>query len=325
MKYLLALAGVLCLLQTSNAQVNVEILDDDERKKLEALNAVASDTIPKTWHLGGTVKLNFGQTYLSNWAAGGQNAVSATSFASLFARYQKDKHRWENLAELAYGLLSQDGKPLIKTDDRIDITSKYSYQTSKPAWFYTGLLNFRTQFAPGYEIADGLEVGEPISDFLAPAFGIFSLGISYQPNDNFSMMLSPITTKANIVTIDRLAPEFGLDPGTNVRMEFGSFFRLSYTTDIAENVNWLTRIDLFSNYVENPQNVDVNWENLVTMKINSWLSASLIVQLIYDDDIVIGSTAPVLGEDGSVITPGTTGGPRLQVRQVAGLGLSVNI
>ena len=319
-KYMLGCFLVI-LFSTLSAQDEGDLTTDD-RDKLEAAIELEHDSL---WDFGGTIGLNFNQSYFSNWASGGQNSVSTTALTSLFANYKKGKHSWVNTLDLAYGIIAQDDQKAIKTDDRIDFTSKYGYQAKNEDWYYTGLFNFRTQFDEGFAIEDGVETGAPISDFLAPAFSIVALGADYKPNDKFSAFISPVTSKITIVTIDRLATEYGLDEGDNVRFEIGAFVKLSYKDDIFENVNLDTKIDLFSNYVENPQNVDINWETLITMKVNSWLSATLTTQLIYDDDIIIGAEDPILGENGEIITPGITGGPRTQFREVFALGLSFKL
>jgi len=297
-------------------------------------DALAADIDLKqdsAWDLGGTFGLNFSQSYFSNWAAGGQNSISATALTSLYANYKKDRHSWTNTLDLAFGMISQDEQDPIKTDDRIDFTSKYGLQSKKEAWYYSALFNFRTQFAEGFAIENGVEIGEPISDLLAPAYSILAIGADYKPNDKFSAFISPVTSKLTIVTIDELATEFGVDEGENVRLEVGAFVKMSYKDDIFENVNLDTRVDLFSNYAENPQNVDINWETLITMKINSWLSTTLTTQLIYDDDIIIGAvegTDPVFGDGGEILvpgTPGSSGGPRTQFREVFALGLSFTL
>jgi len=320
LKYILVLLTI-AVFSSIKAQDEGDLTTDD-RDALAAAIEVEHDSL---WDFGGTIGLNFNQSYFSNWAAGGQNSVSTTALTSLFANYKKGKHLWTNTLDLAYGVIAQDNQKAIKTDDRIDFTSKYGYQTKNEAWYYSGLFNFRTQFAEGFEIEEGVEIGEPISDFLAPAFSIVALGAEYKPNDKFSAFLSPATSKITIVNVDRLATDFGLDEGENVRFEIGAFVKLSYKDDIFENVNLDTRVDFFSNYVENPQNVDVNWETLITMKVNSWLSATLTTQLIYDDDIIIGAEDPILGENGEIETPGSTGGPRTQFREVFALGLSFKL
>ncbi len=304
-----------------HAQVNGETLTEEERAKIrEAATAQPSDTL---WRFGGSLGLNFNQSYFSNWASGGQNSVALTGLTSLFAKYHKDRNSWETTLDLAYGILSQGDESAIKTDDRIDLTSKYGYALNNPHWFLSALFNFRTQFDKGYVIEDGKEVGKFTSNFMAPAYSIASMGMDYKPDDYFSAFISPVTTKMTIVNEDRLAVAYGLDPGDNFRMEFGAFAKLTYRRDIVENVNLDTRIDLFSNYSENPQNIDVNWQTLITMKINNWLSTTLTTQLIYDDDVIIGTVDPVLDDEGAVITPGKPGGPRTQFREVFALGLSV--
>lgn len=320
LKYVLGFCLALCV-GTMSAQDEGDLTTADRDKLAEAIE-IEQDSV---WDLGGTFGLNFNQSYFSNWAAGGQNSVSATALTSLFANYKSGRHSWKNTLDLAYGLIAQGDRDPIKTDDRIDLTSKYGYKAANSDWYYTGLFNFRTQFDEGFTIEDGVEVGAPISDLFAPAFSILALGADYKPNDKFSAFLSPITAKATIVTIDELATNYGLDEGENLRLEVGAFVKLSYKEDIFENVNLDTRIDLFSNYAEDFQNVDVNWETLITMKVNSWLSATLTTQLIYDDNIVIGAEDPVLSEGGEIITPGVAGGPRTQFREVFALGLSFKI
>lgn len=299
-----------------HAQIDDALIGDDDRS---ALRAAVSDTA--IWKIGGTFGLNFNQSQFVNWAAGGQDAVSTTAVTSLFAIYTSKRSHWETTLDLAYGLLSQDGNPFIKTDDRIDLLSKYGYRLNNKKFYLSALLNFRTQFAPGFEVQDGVNVGASRSDFLAPAFSIASIGIDYLPNEKFSAYLAPVASKTTIVNIDRLATSFGLDEGENFRFEFGAFARMQFREDIFENVNLLTRVDLFSNYLENTEKVDVNWETLITFKVNSWLSTTLTTQLIYDDDIKFGGQEAVI-VDGEVVTPAVEGTARTQFRQIFALGLS---
>jgi len=303
-----------------NAQDEGDLTTED-RDALAAAIELEHDSL---WDFGGTLGLNFNQSYFSNWAAGGQNSVSGTFLSSFFANYKKGRHSWATTLDMMYGLIAQGDQERVKTDDRFDFTTKYGYQTKNEAWYYSALFNFRTQFDEGYVIEDGVEIGQTISDFLAPAYSIGALGADYKPSDKFSAFLSPVTTKVTIVTVDRLATDYGLDEGKNVRFEIGAFVKLSYKDDIFENVNLDTRVDLFSNYVENPQNVDVNWETLITMKVNSWLSATLTTQLIYDDDILIGGEEAV-EENGEIISPEIKGSPGTQFREIFALGLSFTL
>ncbi|MFM1932740.1 MAG: hypothetical protein RL226_2043 [Bacteroidota bacterium] len=274
------------------------------------------------WTKGGTFGLNLSQVHLENWAAGGQSSVSATGLVNLFANYKKGKGQWDNTLDLAYGLLRQGQNGVVlKTDDKIDFASKYGHQASQH-WFYSALLNFRTQFAPGYNIVNGVpDKTNKISDLLSPAYMLASIGMDYKPNSKFTAFLSPATYKMTVVLDSALSSvgAYGVDPGTNVRSEIGGYVRLGYTTDLVENVSLMTRIDLFSNYINNPQNIDINWETLISMKVNKFMSATISTQLLYDDDVILQKKDPVL-EDGVVLDSGR--GPGVQFKEVLAIGFS---
>lgn len=284
------------------------------------------ETAPESkWKKGGMASLTFNQVSLTNWAAGGQSSISGNVFFNLFANYKDEKQTWDNTLDLGYGLIRNNSQPFVKSDDRIELNSKYGRNINKD-WYYSGLLNFRTQFAPGYNIPNDSVL---ISDFLAPGYILLAIGVDYKPSDNFTLMLSPVTSKTTIVNNQTLADAgaFGVEgavydalgnrttAGKMIRNEVGAFLKMMYKKDIVENVNFQTKLDLFSNYLNNPQNIDINWETIVTMKINKFLSANLNTHLIYDDDIDI---AVDNNDDG--ITDAV--GPRVQFKEVFGLGVS---
>ena len=133
--------------------------------------------------------------------------------------------------------------------------------------------------------------------------------MDYKPNDHLSIMISPLSSKITFVMDDDLsaAGSFGLDPGQTVRAEMGANIKLAYKKEILKNVEIDTKLNLFSNYLENPQYVDVNWDLLLTFKVNEFISASLMTQLIYDYDIKFG---PAMDED------------RIQFKELFGIGLT---
>jgi hypothetical protein len=272
------------------------------------------DTI-KYWKKSGVFSLNLAQSSFSNWAAGGQNSVSLNGLINLAANYKKDKSAWDNSLDLGYGILQREkGSRWVKTDDKINLTSKYGLQASK-VWYYTALFNFRTQFAPGYNYPNTDIV---ISDFLAPAYLTFALGMDYKPNDNLTAFISPLTMRSTIVNDEYLSGigAFGVDPGKKIRNEFGGYINFQYKRDdIVKNVNFLTKIDLFSNYLKEPQNVDVNWETLFVLKVNKFISATIATNLVYDDDVMIN-----IDNNGDGITDKT--GPRTQFKEVIGVGFT---
>jgi hypothetical protein len=290
-------------------------------------------TVPKTngdtiWRTGGVFQALFNQVSLTNWAAGGQNSISLSGIGNLFAYYKKGKVSWDNNLDLGYGLIKQDEEKIRKNDDRLEFNSKLGYDAYKGKLYYTLLFNFRSQFAPGYNYPR-TDSSNYISKFLAPAFTLVALGMDYKPKDYFSVFISPLTGRFIIVNDDSLADigAFGVEPGENVRNEFGAYLNARFQKDLVKNVNLLAKVDLFSNYKEDPQNVDVNAEILLAMKVNKVISVSLGVQLVYDDNTNIllfetrnGNKVPLIGADGA-----QRSGPRTQIRQIFGVGLSYNL
>jgi Protein of unknown function (DUF3078) len=272
----------------------------------------AADTL---WKFGGSTSLNLSQLSLTNWAAGGDNSLSGNALVNLSANYAKDNTSWENSLKLGFGLIKQGDDPTRKSDDQIDLASKLGIKASDK-WFYTGLLGFRTQFAQGYDNPGEVDRLK-ISNFMAPGYLNFSLGMDYKPSESFSILLAPLASKFTFVLDDDLsaAGSFGVDPGQTARAEMGAYIKMAFKKEILKNVSLDTKIDLFSNYLDNPQHVDVNWDLLLTFKVNEYLSASLLTQLIYDYDIQFGEDTTGDGVDDTFES-------KVQFKELFGLGLT---
>lgn len=239
------------------------------------------------WKRNGDFTLNFSQVSFSNWAAGGKNSVSGVALYNYAANYLKDRLAWDNSLNLGYGLLKEGSGSMIKSEDKLEFSSKAGYKMAPESkWFYSGLLNFRTQFANGYKYPD---TDNKISTLFAPAYLSFALGADYKPSDKFSLFLSPLGSKFTFVMDDELSSigAFGVDRGKKFRAEMGGTLKSELKLPLMTNVDMVTALGLFSNYLHNPQNIDVNWDFRINMKINKYLSANLITNMIYDDDIAI--------------------------------------
>jgi hypothetical protein len=268
----------------------------------------------KFWKISGLTSVNLSQVSLTNWSTGGKSSSSGVALFNLNANYLKDKISWENTLNMGYGLLKENGKDVVKTHDKFDLISKYGVKQSEKIYIST-LFNFKTQFAPGYSDSEDKRI---ISDFMAPAYLTLSPGLDYKPNKKLSFLISPVTGKMTIVANDSLSSigAFGVDPGKSTRYEFGSFLKMELKTDLMKNVSLQTKLDLFSNYLHNPENIDVNWDLLINMKINDYLSANLITNLIYDDDVKIDVDK---NNDGII----EASGARVQFKEMFGVGLSL--
>ena len=300
-----------------------------ENNRSESFRLFQGDTakVDTTWKFGGLVGLNFNQAAFVNWAAGGENSISYTALGNAYAKYAKGKSRWITTIDLAYGQTRLgDGGPLRKTNDRIELTSKYGHKLSEDIYM-SALLNFRTQFDEGFALPND---SVSISEFMSPGYLSIALGIDYIPAENFSVMVSPVTSKMTFVMNQRMADagQFGVEPaefnelgdktadGENFRYELGASLIAMYNTQFwDESVAFSTKLQLFTNYLDRPENIDVNWEALLSFKINDYLNASISTVLIYDHDIDIA----VETDDGVEV------GPRTQFKEVLSIGLAYTI
>jgi hypothetical protein len=268
-----------------------------------------SDTSKRTWKTGGAFNLNVNQGTLSNWSAGGDKfSLSLTSLLNLFAHYKHGRHSWDNVLDMAYGMVNTTSLGQRKSDDRIDLVSKYGYELNNK-WYLSSLLNFRSQFTKGFAYpTDSTKV--LTSNFMSPAYVILSLGMDYKPDASFSLFLSPITSRWVIVMNDSLAAvaAYGVDSGQHVKMEIGAYASVNWNKNITPTTNYKTKLDLFSNYRHDPLNVDIFWTNVVTVKVSKLINMNVSVDMIYDNDVP------------SVKSDGTAGGARPQIKQVLGVG-----
>jgi hypothetical protein len=313
MKNLILFIG-LCLLTSHITRAQ----EGDIKKAAEMTESVKDDTV-KHWHTGGLIGISFTQASFTNWAAGGQNSYGLTALASLHASYKDSNFSWLNDAELGYGMQKLDGYPLQKTTDQLEVTSSVGYKIFDHTSL-TFLTNFQTQFQPGYTNSGDSVL---ISTFMAPAYWILAAGLQYiRPSKGIAIFASPITARMIFVENQMLANEgaFGVNPGEKELTQIGAYIKANYTHDIMKNVSLSVNLELFSDYLKDPQDIVVNWTNFLQLKVNKYISATINTQLIYDNNVLIPIYRVVNGENTLVGK-----GPRTQFKDVAGVGLAVNL
>lgn len=294
---------------------------EEDVKKAAAAGTGLKATADTGWIKGGFFSTNISNTTFANWASGGTNNTAFIANSSLFAIYHsKDmKNIWEHYLDLAYGVIRNgDGKirdvnspyfgktnPFVKNEDKLVFTSKYGRKIDDKLNF-SGLFNLNTQMFQGWAKEDIFRENNHVSNFLAQGFGYLSVGIDYKPKSWLSFYVSPITAKYTIVREQRLADlgVFGVTPavydysdtvggkapkkiknGETLRKELGWYANIFLKKDLAKNINLQSRLELFNNYQNFGQNIDVNWQNTLNMKINKYIAVSLINQLVYDYDV----------------------------------------
>ena len=274
------------------------------------------------WSHSGNVGLNFAQSSYTNWAAGGQNALNWLGTFNYKINYAKDNFKWDNTLNVAlgYSYFSFKQKP-VKTDDILEFTSLAGLKATEKL-NYSLEFAFRSQSAYGFNYE--LDSTQYISKFLAPAYISLGLGMEWKPNEHFSVNFAPITGRLTIVNDDYLASigAYGVNEldandltlhakGDKVKFEFGARLAAKMKYTIIQNVDFESKLELFSNYLNHPEHIDVDWQNLFVLKVNDWLNCNFGTHMIYDYDI------PFYDE----VTGDKINGSKIQFKEVLSVGL----
>jgi Protein of unknown function (DUF3078) len=264
-------------------------------------NTYAQETTQTTesnWKKGGTFTFMANQSTFENWVPGGQSNFAASSNVNYDFNYKKDTWNWDNKLILAYGVTKIKDADIQKTDDRIEFNSLLGKQ-AQGYWFYSMFANFKSQIT-----TDLTGSNRNRTRFFSPAFLQIGPGMLWKKSDNLKVNIAPITSRFVFVMDKQLsdAGAFGVDPGKNMRYELGASLSGYYKFNIMENVTAENILNLYTNYLDKPQNVDLDYQLNIVMKINKYLTTNFSYQTVYDDNAFRG----------------------LQTRQVIGVGVNTN-
>ena len=277
---------------------------------------IKKDSLETNWNLSGKFTFLGNQSSYSYWTAGGQTSVSGTIKIDYDFNYDKDGWNWDTKLITAYGLNSIGGsKFLKKTDDKLEINSLLGKKFTNNLignWSYSSFINFKTQWTKGYRFrknSQGEEERTELTRFFSPAYLQVGVGLYWKKNKDFWINMAPFTGRLIIVNryftnnLEDNKRYFGVKKGKNSRFELGASIRSFFKFELVENVFVTNRISLYSDYLDNPANIDLDYTINTIMKVNKYLTTNLIIQFIYDHNSV----------------------KRLQVREVMGIGISLDI
>ena len=282
----------------------------------QAQDSTTEASAPESnWKVNGITGINTAQTALVNWSAGGENSVAWNLYLNVNANYKKDKWSWDNALVTDFGMTYTTSNEWLKNVDKLNLSTKVGHLISSH-WSISALGDLLTQFARGYDASTNPNVAgnrdKYISTLFAPGYFTAALGADYKPNDNLSVLFSPVTGKMTFVLDKKLSDvgAFGVKPGKRLLAELGASIVANYKKKLAENIDFSTKLTLFTAYNSDFGNIDVNLDMMIAFKINKFLTTTLTTNLIYDDNVK------------SVDKAGNLRGPKVQFREVLGLGLS---
>lgn len=245
-------------------------------------DAPVTDTV-KAWSIQGQNTLMLNQAAFSNWVGGGANNVGWLAGVNYNLTYEKGKDLWENIIILGYGQNNTQGTGVRKTQDVINLSTNYGREFAKH-WYISAGAGLQTQFAPGYEDGNNPDA-KKISNFMAPGYVNLGAGVTYRPNDNFTVTMRPANARWTFVLDKDLqkAGTYGLkNDGDSSLFQFGFLGTAMYKLKIMENITLLNTASVFSNYLDHPERLVLGYSGVLSMKINKYISTNVTLDLLYD-------------------------------------------
>lgn len=287
-----------------------------------AQEAKEKDKVENGWHKEGAISLMFNQAAFSNnWTGGGSTNYAANLKFNYDFNYRYNKLTVDNRIFADYGLTKNRGEEFKrKTNDRIELNTIIGTKVTDTNWYYSFFFNFKTQFADGYEYKkDDDEVLQRTrkTDIFSPAYLQFGPGMLWKKSDNFKINISPFAARLTFVkkyfTRVEKDPEaiaafnedkyFGVEANKTSNFELGASVSGYAKFDLVKNVKVENILALYSDYLEKPQNINLDYTLNIVMKINNFMSANVAFQAIYEENAVSS----------------------FQIREVVGIGISYTL
>ena len=260
------------------------------------------------WEKTGFLIFNVNQASLSDWSGGGERfLIGINGIINYALHHEKGKYSKDTYIDIELGAVEASSfKKFRKTTDRFDVTMEIDHTTSNKHLFYGLLFNLNTQLLGGHNYA--VAGHNKISSFLSPGKILVAPGIDVKKknvNSYFSLFVSPSTGRWVTKIDDEFYNQykFGIDSAQKVNTEFGAYVTTHYNVKISNTTRYIGRLDLFSNYLRKPGNIDVLMNNLFTVNISNVFAANLLLDIIYDHDIK----------------------RRTQIQEIFGLGLKLKL
>ena len=236
--------------------------------------------VPPKWKVTGLFTFLFNQSTFTNWKAGGDNTVAGNIGVNYDFNYKSGKWNWDNRIISVYGLSSIKDAGVRKTSDRFEYNSLLGLKFNK-YWFFSYFLNFKTQYTRGFDYKKTPRL--PISDFFSPAYLTFGPGMLWKRSDDITINIAPATARFTFVN-NEFSGKYGVDPGENVKFALGFSLSAYLKFEIMENITMQNIIALYSNYLINPQNVDLDYQAKFIIDVNKYMTVDVLFHTLIDDN-----------------------------------------
>ncbi len=243
---------------------------------------LAQDKAPSTWKKSVKGGLNMTQTGYDNWSAGGENAFAWQMNLNYSFVQNLEKTTWSNTGKFLYGGTKTGENEMRKSADEIKMESVLTYKLGSKVNPFVAVTG-ETQFDVGYDYST--DSSFQISAFLDPGYFRESIGAGYAVNENVGTRLG--LSFKQTVTSDYPSP-YADDPTTleveTLRSEVGAESVTDITVDVSDVTSYVSKLELFSAF-STFKDVDVNWDNTLTVKVSEYININVNFKMVYDKDI----------------------------------------
>jgi hypothetical protein len=299
----------------ADAKVNVPVIDNRTLKEVEKIFVK-----PNYWQYTTEISSVLNQAFLSNWVKGGESNVSTNVDITMNLNYLNTpkKFLWYNQGRIKHGFIASVDKGIRRNMDLIELNSKLNHKAFGKFDFSSTAV-FKTQLAKGYSYPKDKDP-VLVSRIMSPLNLTLGIGLDYKPNRETSFNVSPLSYKWTYVadTVNIPTSRYSIPEGRKSRHEPGASVVINHKRKLFEKVTVSNKIQLFTNYVNKPKNIDIDWEMIATMSLNWFTDIRINTHFIYDDDtkttVYDKETGDVvLGSDGEPLKT-----PRIQFKEIIG-------
>ena len=269
------------------------------QKKLDSVKKIQKkekEELIKEWTVDGRFTFLFNQASFTNWTAGGENNVAGNIGVNYDFNFRNKKIKWDNKIIAVYGSSHVSNQGYRKTDDRFEYNSVLALKTTK-RWYFSFFTNLITQFTRGFDYSQ--DPKKEVSSVFSPAYLGFGPGILWRKNENMRVNIAPATSRFTFVS-KPFSGQYGVHEGKTSTYGLGFNMSAFLKFQLMEDLTMENIIALYSNYLRNPQNIDVNYQINFLISVNKYLSTNLTLHVIADNNA----------------------SSRVQFREVFGLGLN---
>lgn len=287
-----------------------------EKERMDKLKSETNLEDKEGWLHKTAIGLDLGQLLNINpYPGAGNSRLGFGGALNYNSRYKKGLFQWKNdilfnfsAERTGSGTInanSNEKQPFRKALDMLQLNTNFGYKFKESsAWAFAVDLGLRTQLLNSYvdsasqliymkELNVAPYKTDLVSKLFSPALITIAPGIEYSKSKDWQIFFSPVGGQITIISDQNIANlgihGTSLKEGSNTDYEtskfaLGALLKAGYKRIYFEKLIVGSALSLFSDYLDNPQNIDVVWQNSLGYELFKGFNLQLKADLYYDDN-----------------------------------------